>query len=281
MKEKVLKDTEKSIGKILSDLAASAKSTVSGNIDDAGKGAKDFVSQNLESGMDALKATVGQTKTDFVDNLVGGNVDNMIKDGLKALLLPDKQAADLAQMTTAAAKLANLDPNDPKNKDAIDKIQAVLQEKQQAMAEVAEKAQQAAAEKTQAAVKEQLLKEMETEANKVLATPVRATGSFSGKYKGSVTMSLTPGGGPASGTVTTEFGTATINGSVSPSGSFHADVSGSMSYDWYEDGFNATKKSCSLSGGMSGTVSGRKVSGTYSTSCGDRGTVGGNWGASW
>ncbi len=280
MREKVLKDAEKSFGKILRELAGKTRDKMVENMGEVTPGARDFVGKSLDTLGDAGAAIAGGTKADYFDNLAGGQADTLMKEMTKYLLLPDKDAEALKKMTADAARLANLDPDDPKNKEALATIAAALEAKQTEMATVAEKAQAAALEQTELKVKEQLLKEMEKEAGSVLSTPVRATGSFSGKYKGSVSMTLTPGGGRVSGTVTTEFGTATISGQSLPSGTLTADVSGTMSYDWYADGFNATKKTCALGGSMSGNVSNRRASGTYNTSCGGK-NAGGNWTASW
>ncbi|MFA4875025.1 MAG: hypothetical protein WC956_07370 [bacterium] len=282
IREKALKDAEKSIGQILSELTSKTGNKICENIGKAGPSVNEFVFESVEGSAKGVgQAVAGKTTGEFVDNLAGGQADNAIKAGLKFLLVPDKDAAALEKMLAADSRLAKLDPNDPKDREAIEKIQAVLQAKQIEMVEAEAKAEQAVLAKTEQMVKEHLLEEMEKETDKVLSTPVSARGAFSGKYKGSVSMTLTPGGGPVSGSVATEFGTASINGSVGKDGRLSASVSGGMSYDWYGDGKTKTKKSCSLSGSISGTVGNRRVSGTYSTTCSGADSVGGRWTASW
>lgn len=277
LREKALKDAEKSIAQILSGLASKTGEKIVQNIDDAGQGAKDFVSKSVDGGLGALKSTFFSTKTEALDNIAGSQADNFLKDFTKWMVLPDQDADAMKKAVAEAALKANLNPDDPKDKEAIEKIQKVIEEGQKKMAKVEEEAEEKAKEQAIDLLTKQMLKEEKS----ALMTPVKASGSFSGKYKGSVSITLTPGGGPVNGTVTTEFGTADINGNVGSSGTLSASISGTMYYDWYADGFNATKKSCSLGGSVSGNVSNRRVSGTYSATCGNRGGSSGKWTASW
>ncbi len=287
LREKALKDAEKSAVKILDDLVVNADAALAGNLREAREGAKDFVQESFENSLNGLKeaagATFGSTKTEWFDNLVGSITDNAAKDTLKSLLLSPQDEESLRRIQAASTALSKLDPNDPKSKEALDKLLKVAEQTQKDLAEAEKKAEEKAMEQTAATVRQQVLGEMEKELGKAANTPVKATGSFSGDYKGSVSMQLVPGGGPVSGTVSTRYGSASISGSVDASGVLTANVSGTMSYDWYgDDGRLSTpvKKSCSLTASMTGTVGKRRASGSYGGSCAKEDDHG-RWTASW
>jgi len=107
--------------------------------------------------------------------------------------------------------------------------------------------------------------------------PVSVTGigSFTGGSFAALRLTLTPTGGPLSGTAGAEGGTVIINGSVTASGGISGSLSGTLSEE-----FEGVISTCSVKGSMSGQVSGNGASGSYGGSCGDD-SEGGTWFVKW
>ncbi|HPQ81698.1 MAG TPA: hypothetical protein PLZ86_08250, partial [bacterium] len=85
MKEKVIKEQQKGIFRILDDLAAKTDSKILGNLKDASTGAKNFVEQGFELSLKGMKEAgqeiLGKTMTEYADNVFGAVADNFIKGG--------------------------------------------------------------------------------------------------------------------------------------------------------------------------------------------------------
>ena len=290
MKEKVLKEQQRGIAKILDNLAAKADAKVLGNLKDAGEGAKKFVSEGFELSVKGIKEASGEvfgkTMKEYADNVVGSVADNFIKEmalGTLGFAASPEERAAIAKADAQgenAQLLGMLAPDNQAAAEAIREIGKILAETGEKLAAVKEEAKVQSEAIVKEEVKAKIAEKAIAEADKRLTTPVRATGSFSGDYRGSVSMMLTPGGGPVSGTVSTKYGAATISGSVSNKGSLAASVSGGMTYDYYPDGKTLEKRHCTLSASMSGSVKGRHASGTYSGSCAKENDSG-SWSASW
>ncbi|MBF0106714.1 MAG: hypothetical protein HQM16_15485 [Deltaproteobacteria bacterium] len=278
-KQNILEQAEKKVAGIMGELAEKTGQKVWGNLKEVPESISSFTTKKFELSMQGLKEAgkevFGGTLKDWGNNVFSGVADNFIKDFAKTLL-PPAQSQEIQSKENIMAPVAGLPLQDPAVKEALGKISNIYEEAQQNIQQSITSVDAQAAQAVQNKIQETVVNTAIEEAQKELSKPVTASGSFSGSYSGGVTMTLIPAGGGVSGTVTTDYGRATISGSVSKDGVLQASVNGGMRFENYE----GVWENCTLHASMNGTLRGRGASGDYSGSCAKEGDSG-NWNVSW
>jgi hypothetical protein len=292
-KEKLLKETEKSFGKILGESLEQGGKTVWGNLTkEVPEAFANFATKSYQTTIAGFKEMAGdifgKNLGEWGNNVLGNMLDTEFKSAFIPLVAPNDKATIEKQEAMGAA-MADVKTENPQ-------AQAIMQQMMQQIAGAAAKiamvekaaeeaSQQAAEQAAEAAVQEKILEKVEEstkEKEEELKKPVTATGSFSGDYRGSVTLHFAPFGGAVSGNVTTKYGTVSVNGSVK-NASLSANVSGTLIYQESEKRgkeWVMVDKRCTLSARMSGKVGDGSASGTYSGSCAKEGDSG-SWSVNW
>jgi hypothetical protein len=287
--EKILKNTEKKMGKIIMESMEQGGKAMWGNLKkEVPEAFSNFCQKSFTNNMagykEAAKSIFGGSLKEWGNNLVGGQVDTWIK-GFAKMLVPAGDKKKIDSQIEGGDALAGLDASDPTVAKMMASMAEVAKETSGQLAMAQKEAQAAAAAATEAVVEQKLLEEVEKETAKVekeiLSKPVTGHGAFTGSYGGELRLTLVPGGGAVSGKVGNEYGGGTVNGKVREDGSIVAYVNGSMSWDDYDHvNDKDIKINCTLSAKMTGRVGDGSASGSYRGTCGPK-TQKGGWSVTW
>ena len=292
-KEKLLKETEKSFGRILGEGLEQGGKTVWGNLTkEAPEAFANFATKSYKTTISGFKEMAsdifGKNLGEWGNNVLGNILDTEFKNAFIPLVAPADKAV-IANQEAMGQTMAGVQTDNPQ-------AQAIMQQMMQKIAGAAAKiamvekaaeeaSQQVAEQAAEAAVQEKILEKVEEsteEKEEELKKPVVAKGNFEGDYSGSVTLNFAPFGGPVSGNVKTKYGPVSVSGSVK-NGSITGNVNGTLYYKEDEkrgDDWVTVDKSCTLRASMSGKVGDGNASGTYSGSCAKEGDSG-SWSVSW